>query len=74
MSLSQSLPGPQNTDLITFTIKANGQPISGDYLVSSITVLKEVNRIPIARLQIYDGDAAAQDFSVSNEDTFVPGT
>jgi len=74
MPLSQSLPGTQNTDLVTFTIKVNGQSISGQYLVPSITVLKEVNRIPTARLMIYDGDAAAQDFSVSNEATFIPGT
>lgn len=74
MSLSQTLPGPQATDLVTFTLKLNGQPVSTQYQVASISVAKEVNRIPTAKLVLYDGDAASQDFAVSNEDTFVPGT
>jgi Rhs element Vgr protein len=73
MPLSHQLPGTQNTDLITFTIKVNGETISTKYQVPSITVSKEINRIPMARISVYDGDAAAQDFSVSNEETFVPG-
>lgn len=73
MPLSQSLPGTQNTDLVTFTIKVNGSDLSTVYQVTSISVQKEVNKVPMARLMIYDGDAAAQDFAISNEDTFVPG-
>nr|DAK73158.1 MAG TPA: baseplate assembly protein [Bacteriophage sp.] len=34
---------------------------------------KEINRIPVAKLLIYDGDASAQDFAISNEATLVPG-
>ena len=74
MPLSQTLPGTQNTDLVTFTIKANGEAIGTQYQVASINISKEVNRIPVAKIIIYDGDAAAQDFSISNEETFVPGT
>ena len=73
MALSQSLPGPQNIDLVTFTIKVNGVAIGTKYQVSSINLLKEINRIPSARLMVYDGDSAAQDFAISNEDTFKPG-
>ncbi len=73
MSYSQSLPGNQNTDLVTFTIKVNGNVISTQYKVTAINVIKETNRIPSARLIIYDGDVALQDFEVSNEETFVPG-
>ena len=74
MPLSQTLPGTQNTDLVTFTIKANGKAVGTEYQVTSINVSKEVNRIPVAKIIIYDGDAAAQDFSISNEETFIPGT
>ncbi|HVX49771.1 MAG TPA: type VI secretion system tip protein VgrG, partial [Chitinophagaceae bacterium] len=35
---------------------------------------KEVNRIPCAKIIVNDGNAAEQDFAVSNEDTFKPGT
>lgn len=73
MPFSQSLPGTQNTDLVTLTIKANGTPVSSQYGVASLVVSKEVNRIPFAKLMIYDGNAAAQDFAISNEDTFKPG-
>jgi Rhs element Vgr protein len=73
MPLSQTLPGTQNTDLVTFTIKVNGNALSVSYQVVSINVTKEINRIPVAKLVIHDGDAAAQDFAVSNETTFVPG-
>jgi phage protein D len=74
MPLSQTLPGTQQTDLVTFTLKVNGEAVSTQYQVASITISKEVNKIPFAKLMIFDGNAAAQDFSVSNEETFVPGT
>ena len=73
MPLSQTLPGNQQIDLVTYTLKINGDAVSVQYQVSSILIAKEVNRIPSAKLMIYDGDAAAQDFSISNEETFVPG-
>lgn len=74
MSLSQTLPGTQQTDLVTYTLKVNGEAVSTQYQVASIIISKEVNRIPFAKLIIYDGNAASQDFPVSNEETFVPGT
>ena len=74
MPLSQTLPGTQNTDLVTFTIKVNGLPVSLQYPFVTITINKEVNRIPVARISIYDGNASTQDFSISNEPTFIPGT
>lgn len=73
MPLSQTLPGDQQTDLVTHTIKINGQAIGMQYQVSSITTSKEINRIPQAKITVYDGNAASQDFTISNEDTFVPG-
>ncbi len=73
MSLSLTLPGTQNTDLVTFTIKVNGTALGTTYQVYSLTFNKEINRIPMAKLVIYDGDPAKQDFPVSNEATLVPG-
>jgi Rhs element Vgr protein len=73
MSLSQTLPGTQNTDLVTFTIKVNGTVLGASYQVASMNFSKEINRIPVAKLLIYDGDASAQDFAISNEPTLVPG-
>ncbi|MBB6109489.1 type VI secretion system tip protein VgrG [Mucilaginibacter lappiensis] len=73
MSLSQTLPGTQNTDLVTFTIKVNGTVLGASYQVASMNFSKEINRIPVAKLLIYDGDASAQDFALSNQPTLVPG-
>lgn len=74
MALSQTLPGTQKTNLVTFTIKVSGQAISPTYQVASLLISNEVNRIPSARLAIHDGNAATQDFAISNEPTFIPGT
>ena len=74
MPLRQTLPLEQSIDLVTFTLKVAGVPVSTQYQVASIVVAKEVNRVPVANLMIYDGDPAAQDFRVSNEETFIPGT
>ena len=73
MPLSQTLPGTSKIDLVTFTLKINGNSIGTQYQVVSLLISKEVNRIPSAKIMMYDGDAAAQDFSISNESTFVPG-
>jgi Rhs element Vgr protein len=74
MPLSQTLPGTQNTDLVTFTIKVNGTALGTTYQVVSMIFNNEINRIPMAKLVIYDGDPAKQDFPVSNEATLIPGT
>ena len=73
MQYSQTLPGNQDTGLVTFTIKVNGEAVSNQFQVASISVINEVNRIPSAKVIIFDGDAAAQDFPASNEATFIPG-
>jgi Rhs element Vgr protein len=74
MPLSQTLPGTQNTSLVTFTLLVNGQAVSAQYQVASIQIINEVNRIPSARFMIYDGNAATQDFAISDEQTFIPGS
>ncbi len=45
----------------------------GRVSVYGLSVSKEVNRIPYAKVLIVDGDVAAQDFEISNEAWFVPG-
>src|SRR5579863_7972791 len=74
MPLSQTLPGTQETSLVTFTIQVNGSDINPRYQVASLLISNEVNRIPAARLVIYDGDAAAQDFPISDQPDLIPGS
>ena len=61
------------TDLATFTILSNGQAISGEIGIESIYVVKSVNKIPTARINIIDGSVPLEDFEVSSGDLFIPG-
>lgn len=63
----------RSADLVTTKVIINGAELSRTIDILSIVVEKEINRIPTARLVITDGDPATQDFSVSNQELFVPG-
>ncbi|WP_372772003.1 type VI secretion system tip protein VgrG [Mangrovibacterium sp.] len=69
----RTIPTQAETDLATFTILSNGQVIGGDVGVVSILVTKSVNRIPTARLVIFDGSVPRENFEISSGDLFVPG-
>lgn len=72
--MSFSLPNiASNTDLVSLTVKVDGQEVHRDHRFVRIEVTREVNRIPSARLVIADGDPAEQDFIVSSSDVFIPG-
>lgn len=62
-----------SADLVTYKVLVEGQELSGKYQIMSMLISREVNRIPWAKLVLIDGEAAESDFSLSNEDIFVPG-
>ncbi|MEM0939794.1 MAG: type VI secretion system tip protein VgrG [Bacteroidota bacterium] len=66
-------PVNSKTDLITFTILADGTEIDSSYEVLSIHVTKSINQIPGATVILLDGNAAKSDFEVSNKADFLPG-
>lgn len=63
----------QSADLISFSIIVNGETLSEVYQVKNIAIEKEVNRIPFAQIVLFDGEAATQDFELSNETILIPG-
>lgn len=67
------IPTEQSTDLVTLNIFVDGIELASTYQVLSIVVEKEINRIPLAKIVLSDGDPSVQDFELSNEDSFVPG-
>lgn len=73
MPNSRTLPTPKKSSLVTFTLMIDGEAISKVFGITSITVIKEVNRIPSAHLVIQDGDASKEDFEAGNEAIFAPG-
>jgi len=71
-----SIPGLDNarsTHLTTFTVKAAGTALGAEYEIVSLEIRREVNRVPKATMVLTDGDAAAQNFAISEQDTLVPG-
>ena len=66
---------PNNSvhDVVTFDILSNGQPINSGYQVLSLTVTKEVNRLPTAKIVLRDGDSSEERFEISDTADFIPG-
>lgn len=74
MNLLRYIPGTEMAGVVTFTILSDKTPISGAVRVDSIYISKEVNKIPYAKIIIYDGDPSKEEFSISNSNTFIPGS
>lgn len=65
---------PASTDIPSFEILLNGETLSEEYQVLSISVSTEINRIPKATISISDGDVAQSDFRLSSSQLVIPGT
>jgi Rhs element Vgr protein len=59
--------------VVTITILSEGQKMDPAYELLSVDITKEVNRVPTAQVIVLDGDAAKQDFPISNTRFFEPG-
>jgi len=73
MNNSRTIETPKSADLVTFTVLINGEELSAKHQVKNIVVEKEINRVPFAQLVFFDGEAAEEDFSLSNEELLIPG-
>jgi Rhs element Vgr protein len=60
-------------DVVTYDIAVNGSPVDAGLQLLSMVISKELNRVPTARLVFRDGNAADQNFPVSNDTVFIPG-
>ncbi|NEQ45474.1 MAG: type VI secretion system tip protein VgrG [Leptolyngbya sp. SIOISBB] len=67
------LPIERNTDVVSLTLEVDGTEVPSTVNILAVEVVRQVNRIPYARLQIGDGDPAVGDFVQSSGDLFVPG-
>lgn len=65
--------GP-NTDLVSITVLANGTALPDTCELQQVRVHKQVNRIPSAKIVLYDGDASGEAFAISSSNLLVPGT
>jgi Rhs element Vgr protein len=71
--MSPLLPSGNATDLVTFKVLIGGVPVETQFAIRQLTVIREVNRIPVAKLVIADGDPSSQDFAASGSEFFIPG-
>ena len=73
MTDERIIPTPAAADLATFKLLTDGRELSAEYHVLSITVTREINKIPYAQIMVLDGDAATEDFEHSNSEDLIPG-
>lgn len=73
MSEERIIETTRPATVVTYLIKVNGAEISREFLPESITIFKEVNRIPAAKLVVVDGNPSDEKFEAGNTDLFTPG-
>jgi len=73
MNNSRTIETSKSVDLVTHKILVEGEELSSVYQVKNIAIEKEINRVPFAQIVIVDGEAATQEFKLSNEDLLIPG-
>lgn len=69
----REIPVKTAYNVATFDILIAGQVIDPGYQVTSISIVKEVNKIPTAKIVFKDGDASAETFTISEKEDFIPG-
>lgn len=60
-------------NIISHTLRSDGEEFAQAFKVKSIFILNEANRIPRAKIILLDGDVSQQDFELSNQGFFKPG-
>lgn len=66
-------PLTSKVDLPTFTILVDGAEINQAYGVKSIYIEKSINKISYAKIVLFDGDPATENFDISESADFEPG-
>jgi Rhs element Vgr protein len=67
------IPNPAKNDVASYNILINGKDANPTYKLVSLSILKEVNRVPVAKIVFIDGDAANRRFDIGNTNDFLPG-
>lgn len=67
------IPDKSRHGVNSFTVMIDNVAINPAYEITSIAVLKEINRVPTAKIVFRDGEAASKNFEVSNSNDVIPG-
>ncbi len=66
-------PSMDVMSVVRLTVFSNGAQLDETIQVVSVTINKTINKIPMARIVLLDGDMPNKDFPVSNSKDFKPG-
>src|SRR5690554_6493443 len=69
----REIPIETSFNVATFDILIEGQTVDSGYPILSISIVKEVNKIPRARIIFKDGNASEESFKISEDENFIPG-
>ena len=67
------IPNPSLHDVASFNILVDDTALNPAYQVLSISITKEINRVPLAKIVLRDGEASDKTFEISNSDDLIPG-
>ena len=67
------IPNTAKYDVASYNILVDNREVDATYQLLSLSVLKEVNRVPVAKIIFRDGDASESRFEISDKEDFVPG-
>jgi Rhs element Vgr protein len=67
------IPNPSSHDVVSYDILIEGQAMNASYQLLSLSIMKEINRIPVVKIMLRDGDAASRNFEISNTAELIPG-
>jgi Rhs element Vgr protein len=67
------IPNDSQHEVVTFSLLINDTALDPSIDVFSVSVIKETNRIPIAKISIRDGEASERNFAISNQEELIPG-
>lgn len=71
---TRSIPNESRYDTTSFVVLLNGNALDATFQILSIAINKDVNRIPTAKIIFRDGDASEENFQISEDGNFEPGT
>lgn len=66
-------PQENTSEVFTLTISSDGTALDPAIGVASITITNAVNKIPLARIELHDGDMPEGTFPLSDGNNFDPG-
>ncbi len=67
------IPNTSTHNVVSLTILVNEEVLNPGYQILSLVVDKEINRIPVAKIILRDGDASARTFAISDTEALIPG-